>query len=59
MTLSTINIKTNPYNNIFIFCHVYTASIVTRMLIVIPVPLLAPLILIFLMIATNVFWFGT
>ena len=35
MTLSTINIKTKPYNNIFIFCHAYTASFVTRILIVI------------------------
>jgi hypothetical protein len=35
MALSTININTNPYNNIFVFCHVYTASIVTKILIVI------------------------
>ena len=35
MALSTININTNPYNNICVFCHVYSASIVTRILIVI------------------------
>jgi hypothetical protein len=35
MALSTININTNLYNNICVFCHVYTASIVTRILIVI------------------------
>ena len=35
MALSTININQNLYNNICVFCHVYTASIVTRILIVI------------------------
>ena len=35
MALSTININTNRYNNICVLCHVYTASIVTRILIVI------------------------
>jgi hypothetical protein len=35
MALSTISINTNLYNNIFVLCHVYTASIVTRILNVI------------------------